>query len=1013
MRVRGGSLIVTALLTAGVVGFLPRRPMWSRSLRGRVIAVIDGQRPFELRLSGQTTWAPCRSTAATNALDIRCSAYTPDEQRLAPTLAIARDARADSQSVVAGWSLAVIDLLAPSAGVGARRDRTDRLLSAVARDGDNAALRNDLAVAYLARGDAWSAFLALDEIERAYAIDSTSAVIAFNRAMMLDRMYLTTEARDAWAMYLRNHPESGWQREAKGRLGQAEARLRPRLFEAHAPKLDAEIDRDPQHAREYVLDSLLAGWAQMTTRGDVTAATSICQSMKAIGRRLEARSGDETVPRLAQICSSPRADVAHATARFFEGMEQFRRGKFSAAETPLGRAAADLRRYDASPLAGWGDVTRGFIEIYAGRYVVADSIFESVEREATAQGESALAARAFWGLGLSAARHGAKAVDYYSRAAEIYRRLGEALNGASMVSQAADVMLLLGRDEPAMNGKYEALSLFDRRLDTRGRPGPRIALGLELVDLGMPNAAIAVLREAVRAAETSDRANELPEALIQLASAELAVNREQASRAYLLAAQRAMRSIPDTLILQRIEMSASLALAALDSAQSPDSAIARLTEVAAYYQRTNLKYNRGVPLARRGRLRLRLGDVAGARNDIEEAAAAIEQQGVEFDLLAARDRAAAQREVYETLVALDAGSGDTTRTFLSAERARGNKMKGVPAVPRGQTVVSYFALPDKLLLWVLTSDALRMHTVSMSATSLREQVALAERLIRRGNETAEWREVSRALFDSLIVPVLPELRRSTTLTIVADGPLDRLPFAALQDSAGRYLVEQVVLTQAANVHVPVADATSGTAPVVVGYPSFDDEVFPELPSLPGAVREVRAVRAAYGNAVAIVDSAATKTAVERALRSATLFHFAGHARLVDRAPSLSHLVLAKASSSSVADNVLSASDISHMDLRKLNLVILSSCGTTQARLGRDPGQSGLSEAFFLAGAHSVISSRWEVDDDGTAELMEALHRELAHGTPAAVALRRAQTAVRQSRSVPAPLRVWAAFVYEE
>ena len=1011
MRPSGRTMLVVALFAAAV-GVLPGTRLWPSSVRKRTVGVVDGQRPFALRLSGQAKWFDCRPRAK----DIGCEGYRPDQERVANVLAIGRDARADSQSTnaVSRWSVAVVDLLYGSDGAAARSERTDWLESAVALDSNNAELRNDLAVAFLARGDAFAAFMALDEIERAYAIDSTSPVIAFNRAMVLDRLHLSTQARAAWAVYLRDHAEPGWSAEATRWLHDVETRLRPRLFDGRSSQLAEEVDRDPQHARDYVLDSLLRVWAKSTTQEEHAAADSACATMKAIGRRLETRSGDRSVASLALVCQSRQRAMARATTMFLEGMDGFRLGQFARARSALVQASAELKRGATVALAGWADVTRGFIEMYAGQYPVADEVFLGVQREASRRGDSALVARALWGLGLSAARNGAEAVDFYLRAADLYQRLGESANRAAMLSQASDVLLLLGRDEVAINGKVETLSLLDQRLDRRVRPGPFSSLGSELGDLGMSYAAIAVLREALPAAESWDRPTDRFDALIQLANAESAAQREQASRVHLLEARRALAKITDTLLLQRMEMAVSLATAALDSARAPDSAIKRLTEVDDYYRKTNLKYNRGLPLARRGRLRQRLGDLAGARRDLEEAADAIEQQSVNpGDAIASRDRAAAQREVYERLLALDVERGDATTAFLIAERARGHRSSDVPSVPRGHVSLSYFVLPDKLLVWVLTETGLRMSSVPIHAAKLREDVSRAERLIRRGDENAEWHQTSHALFDLLISPARAELQRSTTLTVVADGPLSRLPFAALEDSTGRYLAEQVVLTYASRVHAPVTGDSSWTRPVVVGHPTFDHEAFPELGALPGAEREVRAVREAYAAPTIIVDSAATKAAVMRAMTRAHLFHFAGHARLVDRAPMLSHLVLARGATRGVADNVLSASDISRMDLRQMGLVILSSCGTTQARSRRDTGQSGLSEAFLSAGARSVISSRWEVDDDGTASLMEALHAELARGHSPAVALQRAQGAVRTLGSSRLALRVWAAFFYEE
>jgi CHAT domain-containing protein len=327
--------------------------------------------------------------------------------------------------------------------------------------------------------------------------------------------------------------------------------------------------------------------------------------------------------------------------------------------------------------------------------------------------------------------------------------------------------------------------------------------------------------------------------------------------------------------------------------------------------------------------------------------------------------------------------------------------------------LSYFVLPDQVALWIVTADGVRATTLALGAKTLGERVSRAEALVRVGEESAEWRALSRELFDALLAPAAAEIERRRELVIVADGALGRLPFAALRDSADRYLIERIVPIHAAAVPRTELPRSDFPNPVVVGYPSADARLFPELGELAGAVHEVDAVRRAHPGARVVVGEQATRDAVLRMLPSASLFHFAGHARLVPRAPTLSHLVLAKGDAAGLAGNVLSAADIARLDLRRMRLAILSSCGTQQARSSRDFDQSGLSRAFLAAGARAVISSRWEVDDAGTAELMRVLHAGLADGEPAAAALDRAQITLRGSRTIRRPLRVWAAFMYEE
>jgi CHAT domain-containing protein len=200
--------------------------------------------------------------------------------------------------------------------------------------------------------------------------------------------------------------------------------------------------------------------------------------------------------------------------------------------------------------------------------------------------------------------------------------------------------------------------------------------------------------------------------------------------------------------------------------------------------------------------------------------------------------------------------------------------------------------------------------------------------------------------------------------------------------------------------------------VIVGDPAFDRALFAELEPLRGAPREATEVGAAYPDALRLDAAGATKPAVLRALQRATLLHFAGHARLVERAPDLSHLVLARAPGGFEA-NRLTAGEIARLDLRRLRLVVLSSCGTTQPRSRRDDAEGGLADAFLDAGAAAVVSSLWEADDAEAVALMRELHAALRAGAEGAEALRRAQ--VRMARAGPGggTPRTWSAFRYED
>ena len=68
------------------------------------------------------------------------------------------------------------------------------------------------------------------------------------------------------------------------------------------------------------------------------------------------------------------------------------------------------------------------------------------------------------------------------------------------------------------------------------------------------------------------------------------------------------------------------------------------------------------------------------------------------------------------------------------------------------------------------------------------------------------------------------------------------------------------------------------------------------------------------------------------------------------------------------DGILTALEVTTMDLSKVDLVVLSACQTAQGDLKSGEGVYGLKRSFFLAGAASQMVTLWPVADKSTAVL---------------------------------------------
>lgn len=109
----------------------------------------------------------------------------------------------------------------------------------------------------------------------------------------------------------------------------------------------------------------------------------------------------------------------------------------------------------------------------------------------------------------------------------------------------------------------------------------------------------------------------------------------------------------------------------------------------------------------------------------------------------------------------------------------------------------------------------------------------------------------------------------------------------------------------------------------------------------------------------------------------------------------------------VEDGILTADEISRMDLSGTSLVVLSACETALGDIDNTEGVIGLQRAFKKAGADVIVMSLWPVGDIQTANLMNSFYAYLMGGETIYGALQKAMEQLR--KQYPAPVD-WAGFI---
>jgi CHAT domain-containing protein len=213
-----------------------------------------------------------------------------------------------------------------------------------------------------------------------------------------------------------------------------------------------------------------------------------------------------------------------------------------------------------------------------------------------------------------------------------------------------------------------------------------------------------------------------------------------------------------------------------------------------------------------------------------------------------------------------------------------------------------------------------------------------------------------------------------------------------------------------------------------------------FPPLPATASEARRVAQLWPGAAALLGPQATE-GVLKAASQPTIVHLATHGFLLEGTPApptpgesrgvallhgglgrrpdrisienpllLSGLALAGANQPGAGpdDGLLFALEVSALNLRGTNLVVLSACQTGQGLSSSGEGMYGLRRALVLAGSQAQVLSLWKVQDDTTARFMVAMHQKLAAGVARADALRDTQLELLRDKRTAHPF-YWAAF----
>ena len=383
-----------------------------------------------------------------------------------------------------------------------------------------------------------------------------------------------------------------------------------------------------------------------------------------------------------------------------------------------------------------------------------------------------------------------------------------------------------------------------------------------------------------------------------------------------------------------------------------------------------------------------------------------------------------------------------------------------------EAIVATLATPQQLYVWAITPTAVSFAHVPVTEQALTDKVRQLRASLMPVSSSGTTRvpaynaALAHELYRLIFEPVAASLKGIKHVIWFGHGPLGSLPPAVLVDApppramvhspkelaATSFLVDRYAFSVLADLSLfPVhrnkplhtvhaksflgvgapmlAPEELGARPRARSYElagGMDGTALENLPKLAASVDELRALANIMGEDRATLwlgGEASEQKFVDAGLKGYQVIALATHGFLpgeVKQVPEPALLLALDSGRKDRFDGILTSTEIARLEL-DADMVILSACNTA-ASDGQPRAETftGLSQAFFTAGAGSLMSSHWPVMSGAATRLtVETVDRSRNRGKPLAVSLQQAMQTVREegaASALEAHPSYWGPFV---
>jgi CHAT domain-containing protein len=877
---------------------------------------------------------------------------------------------------------------------------------------------------------------ALGLLEKVLHSDPRNLTALFNEGIVLERLSFFQGAIDAWNNYLAIDPHSPWADEARVNLQRVKQRLAERGQRSQIPLLpprefariigsanETEISALDRRVERY-FDIAMQFWLPHAYIESTEASGTALDAQRALAglaSLLKNRHDDEWLTEFLEQVKS--TEQKQAILDLISSSDAVRVGRYERGVQLARRSLSEFQRSRNRAGVLWSDFALMYADTFGLHYADCIRVGSAALRQVRGTHYRWLQAQMTIQIGecQASTAYLQEAITTELKGVQLSEKFHYPSLALRASSFAATSSLYAGNFDRGLDEISRDLATFWQSdvTDTRGQ-NLYAALSEFAEAKNWPHTNVFATAELIADFPSKDTLDQAIEYQL-LALAQERADNHVAAQSALQKASNLLAVVPEdqAVVIRKAEMALQNARINLHLGDA-QRALALLNEFSQQFKTIDFGQFQGEYFKTYGESLLALGRKSEALAPLQQALSITERYLTGFRLEAARlSWSRLQSELYRDMLTIKLGSGDPSEALAWWEWYKGASLRTsfIPranitrstnivsrplssyTLPRGTALISYVMFPTSTTAFVFHEGEATIYTLS-SADRIEPLVLRFLRHCSTPNADLQLLESESAqLYKILVAPMEAHLRGATALQIETDGLLDRVPFDLLHETHGAYLTDRFDLTFSPGLayNLPSArESLSQESPALIV--AVSDAQGAGMPALPEAAQEGSDIASHFRQARLVTGGQITRDQLLRNLAETHLFHFAGHAVANELVVGL---VLGE-------DSLLDAQSLATVDLRKMQLAVLSGCDTANGGDGAFTDVNSLARTFIGARVPSVVASRWRVDSDATRQLMHLFYASLLSGKTPTGALRAASTVLRNKSGYQNPY-YWGSF----